>query len=89
NTSQEITILAHQGHSVRVTSANAGVHYSITNRICYQHHWSLQKPAGSLFLHCFPTNAPCVLELISTVRAENDVEIQSGIHPIINKPITH
>ncbi|KIN93300.1 hypothetical protein M404DRAFT_171491, partial [Pisolithus tinctorius Marx 270] len=89
NTSQEITILAHQGHSLREASANSGVHYSIINRICYQHHWSLQKPAGSHLLHCFPTKAPCVLELISTVRAENDVEAQSGIHPIINKPITH
>ncbi|KAI6149420.1 hypothetical protein BKA82DRAFT_128239, partial [Pisolithus tinctorius] len=89
NTSQEMTILAHQEHSLRATSANSGVHYSIINGICHQHHWSLQRPAGSHLLHCFPTNAPCVLELISTVRAENDVEVQSGIHPIINKPITH
>ncbi|KAI6139524.1 hypothetical protein BKA82DRAFT_154068, partial [Pisolithus tinctorius] len=84
-----IIILAHQGHALRATSANSGVQYSIINIICYQHHWSLQKPAGSHLLHCFPTNAPGVLEPISTVRAENDVEVQSGIHPIINKPITH
>ncbi|KAI6145938.1 hypothetical protein BKA82DRAFT_54388, partial [Pisolithus tinctorius] len=75
------------GHSLRATSANSGVHYSIINRIWYQHYWSIQKPAGSYLLHCFPTNATCVLELISTVRAENDVEVQSGIHPTINKPI--
>ncbi|KIN97312.1 hypothetical protein M404DRAFT_160686, partial [Pisolithus tinctorius Marx 270] len=89
NTSQEITILAHQGHFLRATSANAGVHYNIINRVCHQHHWSLQKPAGSHLLHCFPINAPCVLELISSVKAENGVEVQSNIHPIINKPITH
>ncbi|KAI6139963.1 hypothetical protein BKA82DRAFT_153947, partial [Pisolithus tinctorius] len=52
-------------------------------------HWSLQKPAGHHLLDCSPTKAPCVLELISTVRAENDVEVQSGILPIMNKPITH
>ncbi|KAI6146347.1 hypothetical protein BKA82DRAFT_125209, partial [Pisolithus tinctorius] len=77
------------GHSLRTTSANSGVHYSIINKICYWNHWLIQKPAGSYLLHCFPTNAPCVLELISTVRAENDVDGQSGIHPIINKPVTH
>ncbi|KAI6144065.1 hypothetical protein BKA82DRAFT_111060, partial [Pisolithus tinctorius] len=70
-----ITILAHQGHSLMATSTNAGVDYSIINKICYQHHWSLQKPNGSHLLHCFPTNAPCVLALICTVRADDDVEV--------------
>ncbi|KAI6146279.1 hypothetical protein BKA82DRAFT_142666, partial [Pisolithus tinctorius] len=86
---QQITILAHQGHSLREISVNAGVHYSVINGICSQNHQSLQKPTGSLPLYCFSTNALCALELISTVKVENNMEIQSGIHPVMNKPITH
>jgi hypothetical protein len=76
------------GKSAHQISSSTGIHTSTISRLCSKHHFSLQKSLGRCPSKLSPTNTHHAIQLITSGKAENAVQITRTLKDIINQPLS-
>jgi len=85
---QHILHLLDSGQSAHQISDSTGVHTSTILRLHSKHHSSLQKSSGGRPSLLSPANIRHGVHLITSLKAENAVQVSKTLGSIINQPIS-
>src|SRR5262245_57329957 len=85
---QHILHLLDSGKSAHEISDSSGVHTSTICRLCSKHRSSLQKSSGGCPSLLSPTNIQHGVHLITSLKAENAVQVSKTLGSIINQSIS-
>src|SRR5215510_7336714 len=85
---QHILHLLDSGKSAHQICDSTGVHTSTICRLRSKHHSSLQKSSGGCPSLLSPVNIHHGVHLITSLKAENAVQVSKTLGSIINQPIS-